>query len=62
MAPLSFVGIRLCVLELHSTQFPAGRMAWAPGSGRAGGCLEGEVAAQPSPNQSDSFAEVSGGA
>lgn len=40
---------------------PPGRLHGPGYGGRAGGWWEGEVAAQPSPNQSDFFAEVSGG-
>lgn len=60
VVPLSCVGIRLRVLELYSPRTPAGG-GLSSGSGWAGGRQE-EVAAQPSPNQSDSFAEISAGA
>lgn len=57
---LSCVGIRRCVLELHSPRTPAGG-GLGSGSGWAGGRQE-EVATQPSPNQLDSFAEITAGA
>lgn len=40
---------------------PPGKLHDLGSAGRAGGWWEGEVPAQPSPNQSDFFAEVSGG-